>query len=111
MLGNNAGGRRFLNGTLGEFKSLVPAPHNRSPFLVTKEHLRFAEFADTVRQHRYIGVCWGPPGVGKPCPPGSTPAPTTGSSGSVPSARRGTSAGQDHKTGRETPGERAKAGR
>lgn len=49
-------------GTSGSTNGSAPLP---PPIMATKEHKRFVEFADAIRKSRFVGLCFGAPGVGK----------------------------------------------
>ncbi|HAU1796543.1 TPA: AAA family ATPase [Legionella pneumophila] len=38
---------------------------NNNEFITTKGYLRFKEFCDACMEYKYIGICYGAPGVGK----------------------------------------------
>lgn len=84
VLKDGEDGRRFLTGRHGEVSvSAPPVPADTPTFLVTKEHRRFEEFANTVRKNVTSVSATGLPAWEKPSPHEHMPAPANGNNGSA----------------------------
>ena len=57
--------RRSLQPTRRASSDTVTNSPSWPGFVTTLEHRRFAEFCDACRRYKYIGLCYGPSGVGK----------------------------------------------